>query len=151
MSSEIGLSEFITRVKEDLKPTQESPIFFLEEVELEIHVAVSKQGSLGGEIKGKADLKINVLGFDFLKLGEGGVGVKTFGELQRQDVHTIKVTLTPIFTKKEIMATFGEEELSQIREGIKKKIMRGGEREEGTDLDEVQPKNEAASRKVVRG
>ena len=94
--NEIGLGEFIAKVKEDLKPTEDSPIFFLEKVELEIHVTVSQEVS--GEAKAKADLKINVLGADFLKFGEAEVGGKASGIIQKQAVHTIKATLSPIFT-----------------------------------------------------
>ncbi len=82
MSNKIGLSKFIAKVKEELKPIENSPIFFLEKAELEIHVTVSQEGSLEGEAKGKADLNINVLGVDLLKLGEAEAGGKASGKLR---------------------------------------------------------------------
>ena len=139
MSNGIGLGEFIAKVKEDLKPTEDSPIFFLEKAELEIHVTVSQEGSLEGEAKGKADLKINVLGVDLLKLGKAEVGGKASGKLQRQDVHTLKVTLTPILTKEEIKSTLSKEELEEIGAAIKKKIMRGEKEEDKLSLSEEKP------------
>ena len=136
MSNKIGLGEFIAKVKEDLKTTEDSPIFFLEKAELEIHVTASKEASLEGGAKGGTDFKVNVLGFDLMKLGEAEVSGKASGKLQRQDVHTIKVTLTPIFSKDEIKKTLSEEELGEIRESIKKKIMRGSKQEDKSSLSE---------------
>ncbi len=130
MSNKIGLGEFITKVKEDLKPTEDSPIFFLEKAELEIHVTACQEGSVEGEAKGKADLKVNVLGVNLLKLGEAELGGKASGKLQRQDVHTIKVTLTPILTKEEIKNTLSEEELKKVIKSSQEKIMRGVKEEE---------------------
>ena len=151
MSNEIGLGEFIAKVKEDLKPTEDSPIFFLEKAELEIHVTASQEGTAEGEAKGKADLKINVLGVDLLNLGGVEVVGKASGTLQRQDVHTIKVTLTPIFTKEEIKFTLSEEERKKIIADSKKKIMRGEKEEEKPGLSEGKPKDGATPKKRMRG
>ena len=122
--NEIGLGEFIAKVKEDLKPTEDSPIFFLEKVELEIHVTVSQEGSLEGEAKAKADLKINVLGADFLKFGEAEVGGKASGITQNQAVHTIKATLSPILTKEKIMLGLSNEKLENIEKDSENIIFR---------------------------
>jgi hypothetical protein len=150
MSNKIGLGEFITKVKEELKPAEDSPIFFLEKAELEIHVTVSQEGTLEAEAQGKADLKINVLGVN-VKLGEAGAGGTASGKLQRQKVHTIKVTLTPILTKEEIKSTLSREELDKIRAESRKKIMRGEKEEEKPSLSEGKPKDEATSNKRMRG
>lgn len=151
MSHEIGLGEFITKVKEDLKPTQEAPIFFVEKAELVIHVAVSKADAVGGDIKGKFDFKINVLGADLFKLAEAGFDAEASERLQRQDVHTIKVTLTPLLTKEEMLSALSQEELNQIRGMIKKKIMRGEREEKEPGLSQEISKDTAISRKVIRG
>ncbi len=151
MSNEISLSKFIAQVKEDLKPTEDSPIFFLEKAELEIHVRVSQETALEGDAKGKADLKINVLSVDLLKLGEVEAGVEASRKLQRQDVHTIKVTLTPILTKEEMKSTLNKEELQQIIESSKKKIMRGEKEEEELGLNKGKLKHEATPKKIMRG
>lgn len=136
--NEIGLGEFIAKVKEDLKPTEDSPIFFLEKVELEIHVTVSQEVS--GEAKAKADLKINVLGADFLKFGEAEVGGKASGIIQKQAVHTIKATLSPIFTNEEMKSGLSKEELDEIRAKSISKIFRGEKEDEKPSLSEEKSK-----------
>ena len=144
MSNEIGLGEFIAKVKEDLKPTEDSPIFFLEKAELEIHVTASQEVAGKGEAKGKTDLKLNVLGFDVLKLGEGEIVGGASGKLQRQDVHTIKVTLTPILSKEEIKSTLSKKELDEVTKNSKK-LFRGEQEEKKPSLSEGKPK------KIMRG
>lgn len=104
MSKEIGLAELITKVKEDLASTnKESPAFLVEKVELDLLVTVSKEGEVQAEGKAKADLKINVLSFDLFKLGEAEGSVIAKANLKREDVHTIKVTLTPAFLNQKLM------------------------------------------------
>ena len=149
MYHKIGLGEFITKVKEELKPTEDSPIFFLEKAELEIHVTVSQEGTLDVAAQGKADLKINVLGAD-VKFGEAGAGGTASGKLQRQKVHTIKVTLAPILTKAEIKSTLSPKELDKIKAETKKKIMRGEKEQEKPGLREEKPKNVAIPKKRFR-
>ncbi|PSB31596.1 trypco2 family protein [Stenomitos frigidus] len=151
MSNEIGLGEFIAKVKEDLKPMEGTPIFFLEKVELEIHVTVSQESSLEGQAKGKVDLKINVLGVDLLKLGEGELTGKSSGKSQRQDIHTIKVALVPILTREEMVSSLNKEDSIKIKEGITKKIMRGETEEPQPSLGKGESKNKAATRKTMRG
>jgi hypothetical protein len=104
-SESIGLAELIEKVKEELRtPPATDPIFLVDKVELEIHVAVEKKikaegkGSIGGEV----ELKISVLPWlgDLLSIGKAKVDAEleasTAGELNRQDIHTIKVTLLPL-------------------------------------------------------
>ncbi|MBD2361258.1 hypothetical protein H6G36_08705 [Anabaena minutissima FACHB-250] len=153
MSNKISLNEFLCQVKEDLKPTEDTPIFFLEKAELEIHVAVSKVGSLEGEVMGKSDLKISVLGMDFFKIGEFQASGKASGSLERKDIHTIKVTLVPIFNNEEIKTSLTEDQLIEIKRAIKRKIMRGEEEEHNTNLSatELEEKNKATKNKRMRG
>lgn len=150
MSNEIGLGEFIAKVKDDLEPTRGTPIFFLEKAELEIHFTVSKEVSLEGEIKGKADLKINVLGCDLVKLGELEASGKPSGTLQRQDIHTVKITLVPLFPKEEIMSDLDEAESKQIKKEVIGKTMRGMKETEALALGEVS-QNQVTVKKVMRG
>ena len=82
---------------------------------------------------------------------EGEVGGKASGKLQRQDVHTIKAILTPLLSKEEMMSTLGEEELNQIKEGVKRKIMRGDEEEDHPSLSGERSKKESSPQKVMRG
>ena len=84
------------------------------------------------------------MGFDLLKLGEGSIDVQASGKLQRQDVHTVKVTLTPILEKKDIVSTLGEEDLRRIKADLRQKIMRG------TDAL-AQSTQEGIAQKIMRG
>ncbi|MGF1937590.1 MAG: trypco2 family protein [Nostoc sp. ChiQUE02] len=153
MSNKISLNEFIAQVKEDLKPTEDTPIFFLEKAELEINVAVSKEGSLEGEVKGTSDLKISVLGVDFFKMGELQASGKASGKLERKDIHTIKVTLVPIFSNEEIKSSLTEDQLVEIKRGIKRKIMRGEQEDSNSNFSEteLEESNKATKNKKTRG
>ncbi|NDJ21697.1 hypothetical protein GS682_08610 [Nostoc sp. B(2019)] len=153
MLNKISLNEFITQVKEDLKPTEDSPIFFLEKAELEIHVAVLKEDVFEGQVQGKAGLKISVLGVDFLNLGELQASGKASKSLERQDVHTIKVTLVPILTNEEMKTTLSEEELRKIKAGIKEKLMRGEQEDKSSNLNETEREqaSKATKNKIMRG
>ncbi|HEY9659948.1 MAG TPA: trypco2 family protein [Allocoleopsis sp.] len=90
-SQSIGLAELIQQVKKELLSTvpgqsSDAPILFVESVELELKVTVSREGTGG--------VKIDVLSF-----GGGEVG----GNLKREDVHTVKVNLSPLFDKERLM------------------------------------------------
>lgn len=153
MSNKISLNEFIAQVKEDLKPTEDTPIFFLEKAELEIHVAISKEGSLEGEVKGTSDLKISVLGVDFFKMGEFQASGKASGKLERKDIHTIKVTLVPIFSNEDIKSSLTEDQLVEIKRVIKRKIMRGEQEDSNSNFSEteLEERNKATKNKKMRG
>jgi len=80
----IGLTELIEQVKRELLSTEidtpeATPFFSVDEVTLELQVTVSKEG--------KGGVNIHVVEF--------GGGVK------RDDVQTVKVTLTPLLSKEE--------------------------------------------------
>src|SRR5438876_571710 len=73
----VGLAELIQQVEAELLSygpgTGRVPLFYVQEVTLELQVTISKEGSAG--------LRIQVI--------EAG------GAIKREDVHTIKVTLDP--------------------------------------------------------
>jgi hypothetical protein len=77
----IGLAELIQTVKQELLSTdfqsEEAPFLSVDEVSLELQVTVQKEGEAG--------IKIHVI-----QIG---------GRLSRDDVQTIKVTLTPLLSK----------------------------------------------------
>lgn len=83
----IGLADLIRRVKQELLETDaangdgggSTPLLMVEDVALEIKVAVS------GKVNGGFDLKV-------VQLGAG---------VQRDDVHTVTVKLQPILTHEE--------------------------------------------------
>jgi hypothetical protein len=128
----IGLAELIEKVKDELRtPPATDPIFLVDKVELEVHVAVEKKikeetkGSLGG----KAELKLTVLNWDFLNFGKGEVEVKGEGltsrESNRQDIHTIKVTLTPLHKDSELMSQLSEEKKKGVVKRDVERLYRG--------------------------
>ena len=84
----IGLSELIEKVKTDLlTPPKEktAPFLFVDSVELELQVVVKKEGEAG--------IEVDVIGFGGANFG-GNVG--------KEQVQTVKITLSPLFTKEEI-------------------------------------------------
>ncbi|MEA5574937.1 trypco2 family protein [Anabaena sp. UHCC 0451] len=103
--NEIGLGELISKVKEELASTnKDNPVFIVESVELELQVAVSKEQEVKVEGKAKADLKINVLSFDFFKLGEAEGTVSGSTKTNNETIHTIRITLTPAILNDDLMA-----------------------------------------------
>ncbi|MGK7876924.1 MAG: trypco2 family protein [Xenococcaceae cyanobacterium] len=125
MSHEIGLSELITKIKEDLERTnKKSPAFFVEKVELDLQVTVYKGGEAELQGQGEADLKINVLSVDLLKLGGVEASGKATGKLNREDVHKIKVTLTPaIGLSEEIWKRLESDLKEEIKDGTRKVLL----------------------------
>lgn len=94
--NEIGLGELISKVKEELANTnKDHPVFIVENVELELQVAVSREQEAKVEGKAKADLKISVLSLDFFKLGEAEGTASGSRKTNHENIHTIRVTLTP--------------------------------------------------------
>jgi hypothetical protein len=91
---EIGLQELIFQVKQELlapNPAQRAkdpyPLFFIDKVDLEVAVKVSK--SKGGGIK------LTVL--DFAEANASGSVVRERG-------HVVKVSLSPLLSREEIVA-----------------------------------------------
>jgi Trypsin-co-occurring domain 2 len=92
---DIGLSELIDKVRQDLLAVtpgkeRETPILFVESVELELKVTVKREK--------KAGFKVSVLPFS----GE------LSGGNSRDDVHTVKVTLSPLFDKAQLLEWYGD-------------------------------------------
>jgi len=119
----IGLAELIEKVKEELRtPRQTAPMLLVDKVELEIHVAVEKKTTKGteGSLGGKAELKLTVLNWDFLNLGKAEVDVNAKGltsrESNRQDIHTIKVTLISLHKDAELMSQLSKEKREKVLE-----------------------------------
>ena len=123
MSKEIGLVELITKIKSELASTnKESPAFLVEKVELDLQVTVSKGGEVQAQGEAKADLKVNVLSFDLFKVGEAKGSGTVKGNLKREDVHNIKLTLTPAFLNPQLMDYLEKsdpETAKKIKESLK--------------------------------
>ena len=84
----IGLVELIEKVKADLLTRSKSdsaPFLFVDSVELQLQVVVKKDAKTG--------LKVDVIGIGGV---EGGANVG------QQNVQTVKVSLSPLFSKEEI-------------------------------------------------
>ena len=74
----------------------------MESVELELQVTVKRTAKAGG----KGSIKINVLGIGGEISGEVG------GDYSRDDIHKVKVKLSPLFDK-ELLVKFYEKKYSE--------------------------------------
>src|SRR5260370_9662916 len=85
----IGLAELIDQVKEELisKRNTSTPLLSVDQVELELQVTIHKEG--------KAGIKIYVV--------EAGVTAN------RDDVQKVKVTLSPLLNKQELLEAYERE------------------------------------------
>jgi len=97
MSSEIGLAELIQQVKQELLTTyphseNDTPILSVDSVELELQVTVKREG--------KGGVKINVLQFG---------GGELSGGASRDDVQKVKVKLSPLVSKEQILKAYYKE------------------------------------------
>ena len=126
--NEIGLGELISKVKQELASTnKDNPVFIVETVELELQVAVSRETEIKGEVKAKADLKINILSFDFFKLGEVEGTVEGSKKNNNETIHTIRITLTPAILNDKIMANLTPEDQKQIKDNTLGIVLQGEE------------------------
>ncbi|MBD3883910.1 hypothetical protein IFO70_19320 [Phormidium tenue FACHB-886] len=106
----IGLAELIEQVKQELLSTapgqtKDAPILFVESVELELQVTVKREG--------KAGVKINVV-----SIGGGELG----GSVSRDDVHKVKVSLSPLFDKKRLMEFYNTLHSDQVPKSVKQSL-----------------------------
>lgn len=106
----IGLAELIQQVKQELLSTipgesTDAPILFVGSVELEIKVTVSREG--GGKVK-----------VDVLSVGGGELG----GGLKREDVHTVKVSLSPLFDKERLMEFYQTLHPDKVPASVKRSL-----------------------------
>ncbi len=87
--SPIGLAELIEQVKQELlsKRNTPTPFFSVDQVELELQVTIHKEGNAG--------IKIYV--------------VEAGGKVSRDDVQKVKVTLTPLLDKQELLDAYERE------------------------------------------
>ena len=90
---EIGLQDLIYQVKRELlapnaeqRASDPDPLFIIEQVELEITVKAVKEGN--------GNIKLSVLSFAELNVG---------GDLARERGHVVRVTLSPLLTKEQIL------------------------------------------------
>ncbi|ACC83230.1 trypco2 family protein [Nostoc punctiforme] len=95
MSTEIGLAEFIQQVKKELLTTypkneNDTPILCVDSVELELQVTVKTEG--------KGGIKINVL-----------LGGELSGGVSKDGVQKVKVQLSPLLTKEQILKAYYKE------------------------------------------
>ena len=128
MSNEIGLGELITKIKEELESTnKQSATFLVDKAELELQVTVSKGGDAEIEGSAEADLKINILSVDFLKLGKAGVKGKATRKSEREVVHTIKLSLTPAILSDKFMDILDPNEKDKLQEDTKKALFQGNQ------------------------
>jgi hypothetical protein len=129
MTDKIALGEFINTLKNELNlVNQDSKIFLIDKVDLEIQVTASRKTSVKGSAEGKLDIEINVIpGLSSVKFGEIGVSGEGSGEFTRQDVHTVKLSLTPAIFKKEFNELLDETELEELQKNTKKKVFLGSD------------------------
>ena len=99
----IGLSELIKQVKRELlSPDLEDdvPLLSVDQVELELQVSVRKEG--------KAGIKIYVV-----EIGGGG---------NRDDVQTVKVTLSPLLSKEMLLGIYRKRHPDKVQELVEKSL-----------------------------
>jgi Trypsin-co-occurring domain 2 len=123
--SSIGLAEFIQQVKEDLLSVapgkeKDAPFLFVESVELELQVTVKRTGKAGA----KGSVKINVLGIG------GEIGAEAGGDISHDAVHKVKVKLSPLFDKDDLIKSYETQHPDKIRGTVKNSwtgLMKGDE------------------------
>ncbi len=117
----IGLSEFIEQVKKDLIVEQEQsavPFLAIEKVEVEVKVIANLVEG------GKAGLKLSVFGLG----ADAGVNTKS----KKEDVQTVRITLSPLLTKDELLSRMAPEKKELIFQQGDRAITRGDD-SDGTD------------------
>ena len=106
----IGLAELIEQVKRELLSTapgqtKDAPVLFVNSVELELQVTVKREG--------KGGVKVNVVSVGGAELG---------GTVSRDDVHKVKVTLSPLFDKERLMEFYQTLHSDQVPSTVKKSL-----------------------------
>ncbi len=120
----IGLAELIQQVKQELLSTvpgrsADAPILFVDAVELELKVTVSREGKGGVKI-------------DVVSIGGGELG----GVIKREDVHTVKVTLSPLFDKERLMEFYQTLHSDKVPTTVKQSLEALLKGEEGNLADQ---------------
>ncbi len=106
-NSSIGLAELIQTVKQELLSTvvgtgKDTPILVVSAVEVEAQVTVKREGGGG--------IKVEVVSV-------GGAELK--GGISRDDVHKVKVTLSPLFDKDRLMEFYETLHPDQLSKAVK--------------------------------
>ncbi len=126
----IGLAEYIERVKQDLLDEQfvkggETPLFAVDEIEIELSVVATKEGSGSGKIGFK--LGVPLTG-EFSAEGGGG------GKYGQEDTQTIRVKLQPLLNKEQILAQMSAEQLAAVqKQGLRHLARTGDDDVSGSD------------------
>ncbi len=116
----IGLAEYIDRIKQDLKQfaADEEKWLAIDEIEIEFSVVATKEG--GGS--GKFSFKLGVP-----TIGETGVELGGEGKLGREKVQTVRLKLSPLLDKAQIVAGLSQEELAEVTAAIEDYGVRSGD------------------------
>lgn len=109
MTQPIGLSELIDQVKQELLTPPDKggdpPVFFVDSVELELQVTAKREGSAGIKI-------------DVVAIGGGEAG----GNLSHEKTHTVKVTLSPLFEKAQLVEWYKDLHGEQVLPAIARSL-----------------------------
>lgn len=123
--NEIGLAELIAQVKKELAvKLDDSPVFWVEKVELELNVTVKREGG-------------SVIKIGIFSIGEASVN----GKLSSEDVHKIKLTLKSLYTDEDDrkhLESLPEVERKKEETNRRRSTIKG----QNSDItDPLQPKN----------
>ncbi|PSB33918.1 trypco2 family protein [Stenomitos frigidus] len=120
----IGLAELIQQVKQELLATvpgktKEAPILLVSSVEVEVQVTVKREG--------KAGIKIDVVA-----VGGGELG----GGLSRDEVHKVKITLSPLFDRERLLEFYQTLQADQVPAAVKQSMEALFKGEDGNPADQ---------------
>ena len=106
----IGLAELIEQVKRELLSTatgqtKDAPFLLVSAVEVEAQVTVKREG--------KAGVKI-----DIVSVGGGELG----GGISQDDVHKVKVTLSPLFDRERLLEFYQTLHSDQVPKSVKQSL-----------------------------
>lgn len=106
----VGLAELIQQVKQELLSTvsgdkNDVPFLFVSSIEVEAQVTVKREG--------RAGIKIDVVA-----VGGGELG----GGISRDDVHKVKVTLSPLFDKDRMLEFYQALQSDQVPASVKQSL-----------------------------
>jgi len=133
MSEPIGLAELITKIKDELKQAQESDkVFIIDKIELEVKVGVLKTSQQENSVTGKIGLQLQVIPFlPFAKVGaDASVKGTESIEVARENVHTVKLSLSPAFLNEKFMDTLSEEQKQRLKKRNEQILFRGDNEED---------------------
>lgn len=118
---EITLNELIEQVREELstplpsREKEELPFLFVDEIEIEVGVTISKTTEGSGDIGAKVTIGVAEIEG---KLG-GGVSKAD------QSNHRIKIKMTPLFSKEDLLSKFNQDFQGKLRHQAMGSLMKG--------------------------